>query len=179
MDAVHRNVNEKCAIFLQNTHFWWVLWKIYIKCVLLGRYRVLPLLSKIRPANSASRILFSVIKYIYTFMNKFYQTILAGKSFDKRSISDRFTYLDKHRSKVLSHLGTLTFRQSDILAFKALGYSSHLRHLGTQSTLALKELKHSRHWDTQRALEYSGTQGTSSLEALYLADSRVLRSLSF
>ena len=116
---------------------------------------------------------------IYTFMNKFYQTILAGKSFDKRSISDRFTYLDKHRSKVLSHLGTLTFWQSDILAFKPLGYSSPLRHLGTQSTLALKELKHSRHWDTQRALEYSGTQGTSSLEALYLADSRVLRSLSF
>ena len=54
------NINEKCAIFLQNTHFC-VLQNIDF-IYLLRQYQTLPLRSRVCPANSTACILFFKVK---------------------------------------------------------------------------------------------------------------------
>ena len=80
-DDVYRNINEKCAIFLYGCFLMGVLGNI--KYDLLRGYWTLPLLSRVCSANSTTRIVFSsasVCNY-YSFLNDFYSTILARKSF--------------------------------------------------------------------------------------------------
>ena len=101
----------------------------------IGRF----LLSRICLADSIIWILFSIvwIYEYYPFVNDFYLTILARKSFGQLSISDTFIYLEKQRSKFLPYLDSLY-----------------------QGNGALKALGHFRHSRTQRMLGYSGSQGT-------------------
>ena len=123
----------------------------------IGRFS----LFRICPANSITWILFSNvwIYKCYPFKNDFYLTILVQKLFGQLSISDKFIYLEKQRSKVLSYLDTLFCRQSvgtrTILTLKVLGYS---RNQSTQGTPAFQAPSHledawvrgySRHLGTQ------------------------------
>ena len=64
------------------------------------------ILMKKAPFFSKHSTVFYCLKY-YPFMNDFYLTILARKSFSRRSIYGRFIYLNKQTSKVLSDLATL------------------------------------------------------------------------
>ena len=114
------------------------------------------LLFRICPANSITWILFSNvwIYKCYPFKNDFYLTILVQKLFGQLSISDKFIYLEKQRSKVLSYLDTLFCRQS-----VGTRVFWHSRYSGIQGTEALKVLRHFRHSRTRRTLGYAGTRG--------------------
>ena len=97
-----------CHFSLKHSFLRDVLENIDFAC-LLRQYRTLPLFSRVCLTNSTTRILFCsvyICKY-YSLMNNFFLAISGRKSLIYLSISDKFIYSGKQRSKILPHLHIL------------------------------------------------------------------------
>ena len=115
---------------------------------LLRQYRTLPLFSRVYLANSTTLILFCsvyICKY-YSFLNNFFLPISARKSLIYLSISNKFIYSGKRRSKILPHLHILQVFCKNYVA------------AGCSATLVLKKLGLKRRFIQLRTLLRTSSQ---------------------